>query len=696
MKVNPVKIKIKIKRRTITSLILALVFIIIPFIKCQKINNALFGEKEPSVNDIISNGKKKLSEGNFQEAAKIFAEGVKIYPNNPEIRFGLALAQSAILLKNVENVTLELGNIIIQLVSGTSPRHIRPYQSEKQIQAETTINTLLDDIFQANIIDISEKIIENLEIPRKEKNWSFKVDKFSWRIEFQGKEWWRLDLDGIEFDNADANLLYGVLKAVQGLIKFILSIDLDVKLENVVRTFQFIQELGIELQISSGGVSAGGISVRDVIIRVIPFLLNERENLLGIEPKKGRVYWKEVPELFTSSAEAFAMMLDSIKQETDSQADDFIAQAGENLFAIPTSSSSIFVDDKLSNEFGKLPRSKLEIPASLKDDFSQIAKSFQSTERVSWQSLINAILTFIIGIVRTGIFDELIRALTTYASGVGIQQNVVNNLIQFVNPQILSSLITGIIPNELQFDFHAFFSSSEGGIRAILPAWTADHRFIFEWECFSDSPGIIPLAESNPIYQLFCKMPKTSYCFEKKYIGTCDIKLQECNETFINPQETTCSLYCPIEVQSCQGDGRLQMKVCELADEKTEKCLKYCTETKILKRISGESQQFCVSTIRFEDSEHFSQDESKKYIPGKGVKLPEPIKKDGIATVFPYIGFQSPDFLGLLYINSGYLSTFSKDVPAVGFKKPDQFEINLFIQIMGTNLERLLAQFGII
>jgi len=187
MKVNQVKIKIKIKRRTITSLILALVFIIIPFIKCQKINNALFGEKEPSVNDIISNGKKKLSEGNFQEAAKIFAEGVKIYPNNPEIRFGLALAQFAILLKNVENVTLELGNIIIQLVSGTSPRHIRPYQSEKQIQAETTINTLLDDIFQANIIDISEKIIENLEIPRKEKNWSFKVDKFSWKLNFKEK-----------------------------------------------------------------------------------------------------------------------------------------------------------------------------------------------------------------------------------------------------------------------------------------------------------------------------------------------------------------------------------------------------------------------------------------------------------------------------------------------------------------------------
>jgi outer membrane protein assembly factor BamD (BamD/ComL family) len=121
---------IKIKRRTIAFLILASVFIIIPFIKCQKINDAFFGEKEPSVNDIVSNGKKKLGEGNFQEAAKIFAEGVKIYPNNPEIRFGLALAQSAILLKNVENVTIELGNIIIQniiiqLVSGTSPRHIR-------------------------------------------------------------------------------------------------------------------------------------------------------------------------------------------------------------------------------------------------------------------------------------------------------------------------------------------------------------------------------------------------------------------------------------------------------------------------------------------------------------------------------------------------------------------------------------------
>jgi hypothetical protein len=153
---------------------------------------------------------------------------------------------------------------------------------------------------------------------------------------------------------------------------------------------------------------------------------------------------------------------------------------------------------------------------------------------------------------------------------------------------------------------------------------------------------------------------------------------------------------CPIEAQNCQGAGRLQMKVCELMDETTEKCLKYCTETKIVKLISGESQQFCISTIRFDDSEHFYQDFPKIYKPGKGVKIPTPIKKDGIVTVFPYIGFQSPDFSGLLYINSSFLSRFSKDVPISGFKKPDQFEINLFIQIIGTNLEKLLAQAGII
>jgi hypothetical protein len=670
---NNIRGKIKLIL-TLTIIIPTLTF----FIVCKS-------KKEQNISEIILMGKERLKEADFQGAAQIFSEGIKKEPNNPEVRFGMALSLTGLLLKNIQDVITELGNVIVQLISGFSPpaKHIRPAQTE--IPTETTINTILDDIFQANIIDISEKIIENLEIPRKEKNWSFKVDKLSWRLEFQGKEIWRLDLDGIEFDNADANLLYGTLKAVQGFIKFFLSIDLDIKLENIVRTYLFIQELG--------GIS--NISVRDVVIRIIPFLLNERENLLGIEPTKGKIYWKQVPELFISSSEAFIQMLESIAQETDAQTDDFIAPAEENAFAIPTSSDSIFKDEKLSNNFGNRPRSKLEVPPSLKDDLSQISKSFQGKERVSWKSLINVVATFAVGIVRTGIFDELIKSLTTYITGAGLPQDVSANLLQFVNPQIISSLITGIIPNEIEFDFQTFFSS-EGGIRAILPAWTDDNKFIFEWECFSDSPGIVPLAESNPIFELFCKAPKTLYCFEKKYVGTCDIKLQECNETLIKPQETTCELYCPIEAQNCQGAGRLQMKVCELMDETTEKCLKYCTETKIVKLISGESQQFCISTIRFDDSEHFYQDFPKIYKPGKGAKIPTPIKKDGIVTVFPYIGFQSPDFSGLLYINSSFLSRFSKDVPISGFKKPDQFEINLFIQIIGTNLEKLLAQAGII
>jgi hypothetical protein len=358
--------KIERKIKPILSLIIIIPTLIL-FTECKN-------KKEQNINEIILMGKERLKESDFQGAVQIFSEGIKKEPNNPEVRFGMALSLTGLLLKNIQDVVTELGNAIVQLISGFSPpsKHISPNQNE--IPTETTINTILDDILQANIIYISEKIIENLEIPRKEKNWNFKVDKLSWRVEFQGKEIWRLDLDGIEFDNADANLLYGTLKAAQGFIKLILSIDLDLKLENIVRTYSFIQELG--------GIS--GISVRDVIMRIIPFLLNERENLLGIEPTKGKIYWKQVPELFISSSEAFIQMLDSIEQETDAQEDDFIAPADENTFAIPTSSDSIFKDEELSDKFGERPRSKLEIPPSLKDDLSQISKSFQGKERVSW------------------------------------------------------------------------------------------------------------------------------------------------------------------------------------------------------------------------------------------------------------------------------------------------------------------------
>ena len=82
--------------------------------------------------------------------------------------------------------------------------------------------------------------------------------------------------------------------------------------------------------------------------------------------------------------------------------------------------------------------------------------------------------------------------------------------------------------------------------------------------------------------------------------------------------------------------------------------------------------------------------------PGKGVTPPSPIPKDGVTTLMPYVGFQSPDFYGLIYLDHSFLKLYDPKISKSGYNKPKQYEINLFLQIIGQNLERALSQFGLI
>lgn len=651
-------------------------------------------DTESQVKALIEDGKKQIGNGDFVTASQIFSKAVEKSPENPQARFGLALSLIGLLAKNVEKVVLELGGIITQFL-GLSPiyRNGKIYTMQDSVTEGVTLNDILEDIISSNLIEPMDRIIENLKIPAEKDGWNLYVEKLTWVIKFEDKVLWEIDMSG-EFDSADANFLYSVFNLLEGVFKLLLSINIHLTFENLVRIYSFISSIG--------GLTAIGGNPRIVILNILPFILNENENFLGVEPKRGVKYWTvAVPRNFIESARAMSRTYELLLKETDDQIDDVISvveksEDGKNIrkIAFPTS-STYFIDSELTTKYGeKRKLASIEVPTNFLDIFNSIRESFEGTRRVKWGSLVDSVSFFLVAILKTGIFDSIISALLGSAGSLGVPETALQQVFAVIDPQLISGIIKSAIPDVIEFDFKQFFSKPIG-IRNILPAWTSENSILIEWECFSDSPKIIPLSEGNIAFIFLCKMPKNQYCFAESKEKICDIRVVKCYESLIRTEESGCSLFCPVspvqENEQCK-EKQEKRSICLNFDEKGERCMKFCAETRIRKLVDGNEDQTCSVSIRFEDREHFVDFKN----PGKGVIPPISIPKDGMNTIIPYLGLQSPDFYGLIYIDYNFLKSYDINISKSGYQKPDQYGINLLIQIIGKNIERLLGQFGII
>ena len=691
----------KIKKFSLPVLIPVLVVSISLHISCR--NLELFGGNEDDeFGTLIEDGKRVLGARDFARASQFFSKAVEIKPDSPEARFGLALSLIGIFFKNIEKVILELGSIVTQML-GISPPYsgiggrFTPLSEDYTdlITEEVTLNDIVEAIISANLIEPIDKILENLEIPREKENWTFYVDKLSWVIKFEDRILWEIDISG-EFDSSDANFLYSGFSFLESLLKLVLSVNIHLNFENLVRINEFISSIG--------GITKLIENPRLVVLSVLPFILNENENFLGVEPKRGVRYWTEdIPQGFLKSAETMLKTYELLTKEKDDQKDDIIlvvekenTEQGVVLrrIAFP-SSSTYFRDTELIDAIGgSRILASMEIPSNFLEIFENIKGSFEGSRRAKWGNIIDTISFFLVAALKTGLFDTIINTFVNSAGSYGMPEASIQQILQIVDPQLISGIVKGIVPDVIEFDFKEFFSKPVG-IRNLLPAWTEENSFSIEWECFSDSPKIIPLNEGNPAFMFLCKMPQYQYCFEESPEEICDIRIVQCYESLISTEDSGCVLFCPVksvgEDESCEENQR-KRSICLRFDENGERCQKYCAETRIRKLVEGNESQTCTISIEFIDTEHFS--EFRK--PGKGVISPSPIPKDEMTTIMPYLGFQSPDFYGLVYLDFNFLKLYDPRITKSGYQKPNQYDINLLLQVIGQNLERVLPQFGLI
>ncbi len=650
-------------------------------------------KEDKSVETLLKEGVISLGEKEYGQASRAFSEALKISPHDPRAHFGLALVKIATLGKSIENIVIELGNIIAQIIGGISP----PLGLKSEIPDEAkgrTLNDLVADVLIPNLIRPIEGIIQELEIPRRDRSWSLFVEHLTITIKFRDVVFWEIDLSG-EYDAADANLLYAAMSAVVAIVKLIMSVDIHLEIGNILRVAEYIS--------SQGGISA--ITARTFIMNIIPFILNDKETFLGIEPKRGIRYWtEEIPNSLIGLADSMINFYDYLLGETDDQADDIVqrievgeSERGETFIktiAFPTS-STFFYDKELTEKRGgyidektgkcvKCYASTLIPPPDLKVFFIALKNSVEKGELISWRNIVEALSFSIAVFLKTGILDWLISSFISSVSSVGVPQGVVNQIFQVVNPGIVAGLITAIIPDRLKFNFKVLFSQPVA-LRQILPAWTSDNYFMLEWECLSDSPDVPALAESNPIFSFFCKYPRANMCFESSKVS-CDINIMHCYESLMSSQDVGCIQYCG-KSGECKTDKGINKNIC--LEEDGGVCKKFCVGFRIRENFAGSRTEFCEKTIRYADTGHFL---SPVRLGLKVKSTDYSIQPDGLFSVFPYVAFQNPDIFGFLYIDRDFLRFFIPSIDERGYSLPTLFEINAFLQIVGRNLISTLSQ----
>lgn len=647
------------------------------------LGNLMFcGKDKDETKELLEKGLKSLQVQDWTSASHYFSKVIERDAKNPVARMGMAMTHAGILFKQIETVVLEVGSIIAQSVGGLSPR-IRTHQSTIE---QSTVNDVLFYILDSNLLRPISTIIENAEIAaQSESDWNMYVENLIWTIKIGDRVFWQIGVTG-ELDRTDAILMALSFRLIEVALKIILSVDIHLDARNLSRIYDFVEEIG--------GMRAIQKNPRIVVLNILPFILNDKPSFLGVEPKRGLRFMKEdVPTAIKMISKHGVDFYDSILAEKDDQIDDVIAYIQEEgeveklgKLAFPTT-STYFADNDLSDRIGRRVASVSIPPPDLRYFFENLGKSLEG-EKVGWGDIIEITSFVVVVILKTGIFDSVIDALAGAAGRSGIPPNIVSGIGSMVNPGFIAGIVKGVVPDQIAFSLKPIFERPLA-VRDLLPVWTDEPAFLVEWECHSNSPDITPLAEDNPAFLFFCKYPKMRYCFEKAEGRRCNIRFLDCVWTPLSVEDKVCDTYCGFD---CGGQEDAE-DIC--LSRREHECLTFCIEREDVVYPDGARVSKCKGSLSFLDSEHFRPRPGTKNNHGKGA-----IPQDGISSVVPYVLFQDPTFYGVLYINKDFLRTsipsaYRGGISGSGYQPPNDFELNVFLQVVGRNLTNLLSQFGI-
>lgn len=644
-----------------------------------------------------ANGDSRGAVRDFNGAIENFSKALNLDKNNKEAKFGYALSLLMMLTVRVEQFLDDTLGLALSLLSGQSQfplaTSLLTAPIFKPLQSYITLNDFLSSTFEANYLDIAKKIESKLDEVRNDESWNFYVDKITWAVKLQNFTW-KIDLSG-EYDATDANFILSVIKLTEGILQFIMTVDIHITLKNVTQLVTFVNEIG--------GMNAIMKNPTDNVLKIISFLMNTTDNLFGLEQKFGEQRWKEKSkDALRKAFQCLADMYDTILKETDDQSDDVISlasikkeEAGGQVLEIKFPSSSTIFAGKEEGETTTPGKVSIELPRNIRTVIGNMIDGMDGKKRVSWAKDVAPTLSVIVVILlKSGALDSLVESFLQNATP---QQR--NQFEQFLQPgvvsvNIINSIISAIIPDVIELDLNYFFSNPVG-VRRLLPAWNKDNELAVEWECVENSVRINPYS-----YFVFCKIPPTSICFYKSD-NICEFRRTECTTAGI------CTNYCGTGKSECR-EGEFSDNICvkSVGDTCREFCynleVKYNLEVTTLKveynrevtTTTVKTTRDCFESVKIEDSPHFLRFGSDNV--GRGSLPIAEIPPDRIVTTFPYIGFQIAN-LNIIWLSGEYIKSRGGDsicgTKEPSYVKPNLCEMNIFIQSIAEQVKGILGAF---
>lgn len=297
----------------------------------------------------LGKGKKFLMEGDYYGAYENFSKVIAKDPENCEANYGLLLADTLMLVDQI--------NAIIGLAQGLGST------------LSSSAGGIVDQIvwsFLSSFLEVFDEMDASVEVVEK-KNCSFKIDYIIIQIGLSEEPLALFALKG-QWDKPEAQLIGTLANVAKSLLKFILSIDLDLELDPVLEIVQDPNSPIMKV-ISSCDFSnfPGFLTSCDLtgLMRELGFAMDITGTFLSWHPERGYLF-PEVSQEISEGLRRAGEAIEGIFKEVypDEKKDNVLYifdNDGDNQF------TDISKDDIIINAYKVVPGSVTE-PAKVTDE----------------------------------------------------------------------------------------------------------------------------------------------------------------------------------------------------------------------------------------------------------------------------------------------------------------------------------------
>ncbi len=390
----------------------------------------------------VAEGKRLLAQGQSGRARDAFQAGIDQSSDSVDARFGLALSEMVYGAELFVMSTSLIGQLTAGRSSGNEPSHDAYVAAQMQ---RILLETRAPFVRAADLLEGLADDTVRFEVEAVPVFLGLKP-----RLLYRGT-----------FDEGDALLMRAVASGLIGILDTLAGQDLTTSLLTGVSLVQ-------------DAMAQGGLDA-PLVLKILAYFLNEDVRFLTLEPVEGPLLFVDARARFGTAGRFLVQALDRI--EALGAGDDEVSwvdlTSGGVVLRVRSGveydAAGVAVEKVLS----------FDVSEATRQAFVDSSNSILEPGRpiTLHAGVLPVLVTMVAALAKTGVLEVLGLDLSLNLAALAI-----NDVL---------SLLTGMLPNVLAFDWGAFYEVPVG-LRTWLPVTTASNEglmqdlFEMEWECPED------------------------------------------------------------------------------------------------------------------------------------------------------------------------------------------------------------------